>query len=223
MASCTPKKSVSDKILNLCRCCNCENARRVPLYGDKSKEEGLVKIIVRFAQLDISENDNFSKWVCRSCAMKISALRKKIDEFKSLCIETMKKQKEELESARMKRGRKDCESPNTSSQVASLNVPKRSRVSEHRAARSLAGMFQSIAPKPSCTQSQCSSSVQLTPSQPDSNSGQQRTLPASYPKTSQTTANRLKPADSEEVTEEVSLLSTCGLQALKVTKAFLFN
>ncbi|CAB3981259.1 Hypothetical predicted protein, partial [Paramuricea clavata] len=50
---------------------------------------------------------------------------------------------------------------------------------------------------------------------PDSNSDQQKTLPASYPKTSQTTASRLKSVDSEEVTEEVSLLSTCGLQALK--------
>ena len=130
----TPKKSVSDKIFNLCRCCNRENARRVPLFGKKSREEGLVETIARFAELDISENDSLSKYICHTCATKILTLKKNVDEFKSLCKETQKKQENELVSARTKRGRKEgAQTP-----AASVNVSKRTRVcGESRASRSL--------------------------------------------------------------------------------------
>ncbi len=219
MASSTPTKSVSDKILNLCRCCNNENARRVSLYGCKSKNECLVEAIVRFTQLDISEDDDFSKWICRSCLTKIQTLKKNVDEFKALCEETVQKQKKELANARTKRGRKNGDSATQSeaeSPIASqvnTSMPKRSRISESRASRSLCGMFQAIAPKPSSTPHSSSnpSSLQLSEAQSLSSTRLRRPLPASFPGT-HTTASGLQPEDSEEV----SLLSTCGLQALKV-------
>ena len=60
MASNTPKKSVCEEIHYHCRCCNNENPRRILLYGDKAKAEGLVEIIIRLTELHISENDNLS-------------------------------------------------------------------------------------------------------------------------------------------------------------------
>ena len=107
MASNTPKKSVCEEIHNHCRCCNNENPRRILLYGDKAKAEGLVETIIRLTELHISENDNLSKWICRNCAGKIQTLAKNLDEFKTLCKDTVQKQQKELASARMKRGRKE--------------------------------------------------------------------------------------------------------------------
>ena len=136
----TPKKSVSDKILYLCRCCNSENARHVPLYGKKSREEGLAEIIARFAELDICENDALSKYICRTCATKILALKKNVDEFRSVCQETQKKRENELAIARTKRGRKEGDQ----SPAASVNVSKRTRVyGESRSSRSLTGVYVS--------------------------------------------------------------------------------
>ena len=82
-------------------------------------------------------------------------------------------------------------------------------------------MFQAIAPKPP----QLSSSLLVQLPQPlnvvtSPKSCQRRTLPASFSKgdQSQAAVSRLSPEESEEV----SLLSSCGLQAFKVTKEIIF-
>lgn len=231
MASATPKKSVSDKILNLCRCCNrvgTASTYRVPLFGCKSESEGLVAAIVHFTELCISENDSFSKWVCRNCESKILTIKKKIQEMKTLCKETVRKQEQELASSRTKRGRKDEATgavsplPTSSPAVASSNVPKRTRLTQSGASRSLTGIFQSIAPKPPETRANNPSSCPIQSVHPptSSKSQQQRILPASFQKRGQNQST-ISPQPAES--EEVSLLSTCTLDALKVQNIFLFH
>lgn len=216
MASYTPTKSVSEKILNLCRCCNTKNARRVNLYGESSKEKGLVEAIVSLTQIEISETDNFSNWICRSCATKVETLKNNVDMFKALCKNTKKEQEKELSSARTKRCRKNSDtttkSPTYSPVVSQSMEPKRHKISESRTSRSLAGIYGAIAPKRLLnTQSpNVRPRLQLDDPWPPSNSSQRRQLPESV---SRETDIRPETVDSEEF----SFLSTCGLQTLKVT------
>ena len=219
MASNTPKKSVCEEIHNHCRCCNNENRRHILLYGDKAKAEGLVETIIRLTELHISENDNLSKWICRNCAGKIQTLAKNLDELKTLCKDTVQKQQKELASARMKRGRKETSTIEDSppSATAPLGAPKRTRVSESRASRSLSAMFQNIAPKPSETQFSSEQS-HMHPSvhpQPIVSPQQGRSLPASLSRTT-TASSTASDFQVPPASEKVSLLSSCTLQALEV-------
>lgn len=214
MASCTtPKKSVSEKISNCCRCCSSDNtSNRVNLYGAKSKDDGIVSTIFHLTGTQLNENDHFSKWICRSCALKISTLKKKVDELKTIFDETTRRQEEEFVTSRSKRGRREtqtsCQSPTSS--PTSLSMPKRTRITESRASRSLAKRFQSIAPKP--TYSQPTNLLSCNDLQ-STNAQQRRPLPAPFSQSNESqTTNSPPPVQSEEIT----LLSTCGLQALKV-------
>ena len=218
MASSTPKKSVSEKISNLCRCCSSDNtSHRVHLYGAKSEQMDLVSAIFRLTGIKILENDNFSKWVCRSCTLKIDSLRKKLSEFKTVCEETARKQEEEFATSRSKRGRKDTQPLHTSPMPSpsALPGPKRTRMAESSASRSLAECFQAIAPNLADSQplnslsgsNPQSPTIQINPRQAP------RTLPVSFPQTNKQDQTINCPPAAQS--EENALFSTCGLQALK--------
>ena len=214
MASCTtPKKSVSEKISNCCRCCSTDKtSNRVNLYGDKSKEEHIVSTIYRLTGITLKESDHFSTWICRSCALKISTLKKKVDELKTVFDETTRKQEEEFATSRSKRGRRETQTlpQSPTSSPTSLPMPKRTRITESRASQSLEKRFQAIDPRPIHSQPPnllSGNDLQST------NAQQRRTLPASFPRSKESQpTNSSPPVQSEEFI----LLSTCGLPALKV-------
>ena len=58
-------------------------------------------------EIDVSEEDELPKYICRSCAGKISNLKNKVDKFMIVCQVSVTKQREELELGNVKPGRKD--------------------------------------------------------------------------------------------------------------------
>ena len=69
MATNTPKKKSSDIILTSSRCCNGDvGDYRIYLFGKKAAKEGIVAAIIALTEIDVSEEDELPKYICRSCA-----------------------------------------------------------------------------------------------------------------------------------------------------------
>lgn len=82
MAEVTPRKRACCSVELLCRCCGVktETNRRIYLFG---KDDGILEAIKEFAGREISEDDEFSKYVCRSCTTKILTIKKKVNQFRN--------------------------------------------------------------------------------------------------------------------------------------------
>lgn len=105
MAEVTPRKRACCSVELLCRCCGVktETNRRIYLFG---KDDGILEAIKEFAGREISEDDEFSKYVCRSCTTKILTIKKKVNQFRELFIHSENLQRNIPKSERFKRGRK---------------------------------------------------------------------------------------------------------------------
>ena len=143
MACVTPKKVSSDKLSNACRCCYSTSIYRVHLFGEKALEEKLVSGIMKLVQIRVDEQDQLPQYVC---ARKISSLITKLAEFKKICWESATKQKEDFESARVKRGRKDASSEIVHSPIIEQASKKSNKCG--CTPWSLERTFQQILPKP---------------------------------------------------------------------------
>ena len=146
--STTPRKKVSEIVLSSCRCCNSDTKpqRRVELFGKKSSDEGIVDAIKQLTGLLITERDDLSHFVCRTCARVALNLQKQIESFKNICAATEKKQIETVSTTREKRLRRDdFEVPERSPLPTQ---PKKKTFIERRATQTLEKRFQNIAPKP---------------------------------------------------------------------------
>ena len=213
MAEFTPKKLSLDKLLFSCRCCNneCTN-HRIYLFGDKSREEGLVSAIKMFTGIEISEDDDFPKFICRNCSGKISTLLKKVDQFKNVCVETEENQKVQLTSARYKRGRKENAATEVETSPVSVQAAKkRSTETNSTSRQSLQKRFQKIVPKP----------VQIAPKSstapnPLSISCLPETRNIPKPPRKLPELRRQQP----NISEEIAILSKSGLSSIKVRQKY---
>ena len=105
----TPTKVAENKE-NCCRLCLSVDNHRVFLHREKAKSEGILTSLKQFKGIDLSvKSDEFSSYLCRSCAKKISNAASKIKEFKSLSVEESEQVWKCTE--RIKRGCKNEESP----------------------------------------------------------------------------------------------------------------
>ena len=140
------EKEVIRHYPDLMPCCNGDvGDYRIYLFGKKAAKEGIVAAIIALTEIDVSEENELPKYICCSCAGKISNLKNKVDEFKKVCQDSATKQREELEFGNVKGGRND-ETVHKSPSV--VIAPKKTRTSDSRTSRSLQGSSQSIAPKP---------------------------------------------------------------------------
>ena len=84
----TPTKVVENKE-NCCRLGLSVDNHRSFLHGEKAKSEGILTSLKQFIGMDLSVSyDEFSSYLCRSCAKKISNVVSKIKELRSLFEES---------------------------------------------------------------------------------------------------------------------------------------
>lgn len=106
-----------------CRVCNndiSQDKHRVNLFGAKSDREGLLKCLQKFLPRNLlHEDDGLSRYICRSCELKISAFLKKEQELKTLFLATESANRSACERERFKRGRRTVEN-----NVNSLNIDR---------------------------------------------------------------------------------------------------
>jgi uncharacterized protein (UPF0297 family) len=62
----------------------------------KSLNECLVDAVKQLSGIAVSGDDEFSHYICRTCARNIPILNKKVTEFMKKCAETAKKQREQF-------------------------------------------------------------------------------------------------------------------------------
>ena len=108
----TPKKACISNFNN-CRCCNSRLSNvydRIDLFGRLVQKENIVDKLKQIACIEVQEEDVdfFPTSICRKCFRKILGLHKAMQEFSSVCSNSKLNQEEELESVRLKRGRKPC-------------------------------------------------------------------------------------------------------------------
>ena len=84
----TPKKRACDKSFDVCRCCSVKINQRVYLFGQKARNDGILNAIEEFTKKEILEDDEFSKFVCCSCAAKLITIKKKMGKFRKLYIKS---------------------------------------------------------------------------------------------------------------------------------------
>lgn len=202
MAGVTPKKLLSSELSsNACRCCCSTSVYRIHLFGEKAKEEGLVAGLIKLTQIGVDQDDPFSNFVCQVCARKIYSFNTKLEEFKKMCWESAARQRTELESGRVKRGRKP-DAPEIEHSPVIEQASKKSKRVGSGAVRTLERTFQQILPKPTESISVSSSTLDQTHQLPSTT----RTLPNTFQK-------RQPP----QKREDLELLSTCGLKNAKVS------
>ena len=86
-----------------------QDKHRVDLFGAKSQREGILKCLQRFLPSDkLHEDDGLSRYICRSCEMKILAFLKKEQELKTLFIATEYANQSACEGEQFKQGRGIC-------------------------------------------------------------------------------------------------------------------
>ena len=197
MAETTPRKKVSDNIIDSCRCCNSvtDPHRRLGLFGKKSLNEGLVAAIKQLSGIVVSEEDMLSNFICRTCANSIPNLSKRVTQFRNKCTDTEKKQREKIASTREKRGRKN----NPEEVEQSPRQPAKKALIEKRVARSLEEGLRRIAPKPG-------QRLFAVPSPPTS------TFDVQPPLQHHSTHHPAEPP----LTEDLAIISKSGLLGIKV-------
>jgi len=96
--------------LYICRCCNSGFANHpIDLFGAQAESENLLSLIENVTGLKFYDGDGFPRRICRNCFNHL----KQFAEFKALCLKSRSHQ-ESL--ARLKRGKKDTESPSLAQQ-----------------------------------------------------------------------------------------------------------
>ena len=132
-----------------CRVCNndiSQDKHRVNLFGVKSEREGLLRCLQKFLPGDLlHEDDGLSRYICRSCELKISAFLKKEQELKTLFLATESGNRAACERERFKRGRGTVENS-----VNTLNIDRSPGLPEKKsnpATKSPSGTRIKLAPK----------------------------------------------------------------------------
>ena len=84
----TPTK-VIENIENSCGSCLSVDNNCIFLHGEKAKSEGILTNLKRCIGIDLLvKSDEFSSYLCRLCAKKISSVVSKTKELKSLFEES---------------------------------------------------------------------------------------------------------------------------------------
>lgn len=106
----TPKKP-SNATVKICRCCNAKLSNiydRIDLFGKTAEKENVIEKLKEMGRIEVLEEDVdfLPTKICRKCFRKVTGIAKAVYDFRKICSQSKEIQIEDMDNARLKRGRK---------------------------------------------------------------------------------------------------------------------